>query len=241
MAAALDIIRRETRALVFDLYGTVVDMQSGLTEVVKPFLAKKGWTGNPSSFVTWWRRTHFEDSMIDALLDRGHTPYRQVGHRAVSQVMDRCKIEHTQQDVQWLVSQIETLKPFPDVVVALERLHTRYKLAILSNGDRDMLEAARPHIGFPFDRIISVQEAGYFKPHFKTYATAEKIINAEWPNIERSSCLFVANHAFDCIGAKSHGFRTAFIDRRKRPFGQTPLQPDLSLADFKALAEALVP
>lgn len=241
MAAALDIIRRETRALVFDLYGTVVDMQSGLTEAVKPFLAKKGWTGNPSSFVTWWRRTHFEDSMIDALLDRGHTPYRQVGHRAVSQVMDRCKIEHTQQDVQWLVAQIETLKPFPDVVAALERLHTRYKLVILSNGDRDMLEAARPHIGFPFDRIISVQEAGYFKPHFKTYATAEKIINAEWPHIERSSCLFVANHAFDCIGAKSHGFRTAFVDRRKRPFGQTPLQPDLSLADFKALAEALVP
>jgi 2-haloacid dehalogenase len=241
MAAGLDIIRRETRALVFDLYGTVVDMQSGLTEAVKPFLAKKGWSGNPSSFVTWWRRTHFEDSMIDALLDRGHTPYRQVGHRAVSQVMDRCKIEHTQQDVQWLVSQIETLKPFPDVVAALERLHTRYKLVILSNGDRDMLEAARPHIGFAFDRIISVQEAGYFKPHFNTYATAEKIINAEWPYIERSSCLFVANHAFDCIGAKSHGFRTAFIDRRKRPFGQTPLQPDLSLADFKALAEALVP
>jgi 2-haloacid dehalogenase len=240
MAAALDIIRRETRALVFDLYGTVVDMQSGLTEAVTPFLAKKGWTGNPSSFVTWWRRTHFEDSMIDALLDRGHTPYRQVGHRAVSQVMDRCRIEHTQQDVQWLVSQIETLKPFPDVIAALGRLHTRYKLVILSNGDRDMLEAARPHIGFPFDRIISVQEAGYFKPHFKTYATAEKIINAEWPHIERSSCLFVANHAFDCIGAKSHGFRTAFIDRRKRPFGQTPLQPDLSLVDFKALADALV-
>lgn len=241
MAATLDIIRRETRALVFDLYGTVVDMQSGLTEAVKPFLAKKGWTGNPSSFVTWWRRTHFEDSMIDALLDRGHTPYRQVGHRAVSQVMDRCRIEHTQQDVQWLVSQIETLKPFPDVIAALERLHTRYKLVILSNGDRDMLEAARPHIGFAFDRIVSVQEAGYFKPHFKTYATAEKIITAEWPHIERSSCLFVANHAFDCIGAKSHGFRTAFIDRRQRPFGQTPLQPDLSLADFKALAEVLVP
>lgn len=240
MAAAPDIIRRETRALVFDLYGTVVDMQSGLTEAVTPFLAKKGWTGNPSSFVTWWRRTHFEDSMIDALLDRGHTPYRQVGHRAVSQVMDRCRIEHTQQDVQWLVSQIETLKPFPDVIAALGRLHTRYKLVILSNGDRDMLEAARPHIGFPFDRIVSVQEAGYFKPHFKTYATAEKIINAEWPHIERSRCLFVANHAFDCIGAKSHGFRTAFIDRRQRPFGQTLLQPDLTLPDFKALADALV-
>jgi 2-haloacid dehalogenase len=240
MATAVEVLRRETKALVFDLYGTVVDMQSGLTEAVTPFLTGKGWSGKPSSFVTWWRRTHFEDSMIDALLDRGHTPYRQVGHRAVSQVMDRCGITHTQAEVEWLVSQIEKLRPFPDVVAALDRLKTRYKLVILSNGDRDMLEAARPHIGFPFDRIISVQEAGYFKPHFKTYATAEAIITAQWPNIERSGCLFVANHAFDCIGAKAHGFRTAFIDRRKRPFGQSPNQPDLLVADFKGLAEAMV-
>ena len=122
MATTEDILKRETRALVFDLYGTVVDMQSGLTTAVTPFLKKKGWEGNPSSFVTWWRRTHFEDSMIDALLDRGHTPYRQIGHRAVSQVMDRCGIAHTQDDVTWLVSQIELLKPFPDVIAALNQL-----------------------------------------------------------------------------------------------------------------------
>ena len=60
--------------------------------------------------------------MIDALIDRGHTPYRQIGHRAVSHVMDRCKISYTQDEVRWLVSQIESLKPFPDVVAALEKL-----------------------------------------------------------------------------------------------------------------------
>ncbi len=239
MATTTDIIRRETRALVFDQYGTIVDMQGGLIEAAKPFLVKKGWTGDPSQFVTWWRRTHYEDSMIDALLDRGHTPYRQIGHRAVSQVMDRCGIAHTQAEVQWLVAQIESLEPFADVIVALERLAKRYKLVILSNGDRDMLEAAKPHIGFPMDMTISVQEAGYFKPHAKTYATAERLITERWPQIERSSCLFVANHAFDCIGAKSHGFRTAFVDRRKRPYGQSPNQPDLIVSDFKELAETL--
>ena len=54
--------------ILFDLYGTVVDMQKGLTEVVTPYLEKKGWTGRPDAFVTWWRRTHFENSMIDALM-----------------------------------------------------------------------------------------------------------------------------------------------------------------------------
>ena len=55
---------------MFDQYGTVVDMQSGLVEAATPFLRAKGWQGNPNSFVTWWRRTHFENSMIDALLHR---------------------------------------------------------------------------------------------------------------------------------------------------------------------------
>jgi 2-haloacid dehalogenase len=240
MASTSDILKREVKVLVFDLYGTVVDMQGGLTTIAKPFLDKKGWSGDPSSFVTWWRRTHFEDSMIDALLDRGHTPYRQIGHRAVSHVLERCKIAHTQDEVEGLVDEITRLKPFPDVVAALHRLSTRYKLVILSNGDRDMLAAARTHIGYEFDLVISVQEAGYFKPHFATYATAEAIISKTWPHMERTSVLFVANHAFDCIGAKSHGFRTAFVDRRKRAFGQSPNQPDLMVADFKSLAEALV-
>jgi 2-haloacid dehalogenase len=230
-----EILKREIKALAFDQYGTIVDMQKGLTEVVTPFLAGKGWTGSPSSFVTWWRRTHFENSMIDALIDRGHTPYRQIGHRAVSYVMDRCGIAYTQEEVQRLVAEIERLAPFPDVVAALERLRrTGYKLAILSNGDRDMLKAAGPHIGFSFDHVISVQEAGYFKPHWKTYAKAEELIG-----LDRSAILFVANHAFDCIGAKAYGMRTAFIDRRKRPFGQTPHQPDLTVADFAELARTL--
>jgi 2-haloacid dehalogenase len=230
-----EILKREIKAIAFDQYGTIVDMQAGLVAAVTPFLRQKGWHGEPNSFVTWWRRTHFENSMIDALCDRGHTPYREIGHRAVSYVMDRCGIAYTQDDVRRLVAEIETLKPFPDVVAALERLRSKgYKLAILSNGDRDMLEAAAPHIGFRFDHVISVQEAGYFKPHWKTYAKAAEIIGED-----RSSILFVANHAFDCIGAKSYGMRTAFIDRRRRPFGQTPHQPDLVVMDFADLAVTL--
>ena len=231
-----NILRREIKALAFDQYGTLVDMQAGLTEAVAPFLKNKGWQGSPNRFVTWWRRTHFENSMIDALLERGHTPYRQIGHRALAYVMDRCEIAYTEEEVRGLVGEIERLKPFPDVVAGLDRLRRAgYTLAILSNGDRDMLVAAGPHIGFPFDRVISVAEAGYFKPHWKTYAKAEELIG-----LDRSSILFVANHAFDCIGAKAYGMRTAFINRRTRPFGETPHRPDLIVANFAELAAALV-
>ncbi len=231
----IELLKREIKVLTLDQYGTVVDMQAGLTETARPYLKEKGWAGDPHRFVTWWRRTHFENSMIDSLCNRGHTPYREIGHRAVSFVLDRAGISYTSAEVQALVSAIEKLKPFPEVVPALEKLATRYKLVILSNGDRDMLEAAKPYLGFQFDGTISVQEAGYFKPHYATYAKAADIVG-----LGRSSIMHVANHAFDCIGAKAFGMRAAFINRRNRPFGQTQYEPDLIVPDMGALADSLI-
>jgi 2-haloacid dehalogenase len=223
------------KVCMFDQYGTVVDMQGGLTAIATPFLRDKGWTGNPNSFVTWWRRTHFENSMIDALLHKEHTPYREIGHRAVSFVMDRAGIAHTLDDVRYLVGEIEKLRPFPEVPEALARLQKRYKLVVLSNGDPDMLRTAKRYHQVPFDQVISVAEAGSFKPHVATYTKA-----AELAGVAMEEVLFVANHAFDCIGAKAAGMRTAFIDRRRRPFGETPHQPDLLVPSMKDLADAMV-
>ncbi len=227
-------LREQVRVLMFDLYGTVVDMQGGLTDAVKPFLKAKGWNGRPDALVTWWRRTHFENSMIDALLHRDHTPYREIGRRALSYTLERAGIAHTQDEVRQLVACIETLRPFPDVVDALKVLGKRYKLTILSNGDPDMLDSARPYLGIEFDRIISVAEAGSFKPHVATYRKAAELLE-----VDREEVLFVANHAFDCVGAKGFGMHTCFVDRRKRPFGQWPCQPDLIVADFRELAQRL--
>ncbi len=97
-------------------------MQGGLAEAATPFLNGKRWQGGPHQFVTWRRRTHFENSMTEG--------------------------------VEWLVAEIEKLRPFPEVVDALGRLKSRYGLAILSNGDRDMPSNAAPYVGFEFDATI---------------------------------------------------------------------------------------
>lgn len=233
-AADLAELRNTLTVLSFDLYGTVVDMQSGLTEAVTPFLAARGWPGKPGSLVTWWRRTHFESSMIDALLDRGHTPYREIGRRALTYTLERAGIPHTPSEVARLVARIERLRPFDDVVAALGRLRGRYALVILSNGDPDMLENARPHIGFEFDRYISIAGAGYFKPHAATYRRAAEILETDIGRI-----MHVASHAFDTIGAKAAGMRAGFVNRRRRPSEDTPYPPDLIVHDFTELADAL--
>ena len=233
--ATSEELKRKSKVVMFDQYGTVVDMQGGLTEFVTPFLERKGWRGKPGSFVTWWRRTHFENSMIDALLHREHTPYREIGHAAVAYTLERAGIEFEEDDVRSLVSAIERLKPFPDVPEALARLQKTYRIVVLSNGDADMLETAKRFHRIAFDAIISVAEANAFKPHVATYRKAAEIVGVRMDEV-----LFVANHAFDCIGAKAAGMHTAFIDRRKRPFGRTPHQPDLTLPDMKSLADAML-
>lgn len=226
------------QSLMFDFYGTVVDMQGGLTEAVAPYLRSKDYTANPPSrLVTWWRRNHFENSMIDALLHRNHTPYREIGRQSVHYTLDRAGIEHTDEEVRTLVAQIERLEPFPDVVAALTELkRSGLGLVILSNGDPDMLATGVPYSGTDrlFDRIISVAEAGSFKPHRDTYTTAAGLIG-----LDPGQVLFVANHAFDCVGAKAAGMRTAFVDRRQRPFGNDTYAPDLVVADFAELARVV--
>jgi 2-haloacid dehalogenase len=229
-----DEIKQTVTVLTFDLYGTVVDMQRGLTAAIAPFLLAKGWPGRPDALVTWWRRTHFEHSMIDALLDRGHTPYREIGRRALTLTLERAGVPHTRDEVTGLVAEIERLRPFDDVIPALERLRARYRLAILSNGDPDMLEHARPYIGFAFDAYISIAVAGYFKPHFATYRKAGELLGTELPRI-----MHVANHAFDCIGAQAAGMKGCFVNRRGRPYEDTPFPPTLVVESFTALADAL--
>jgi 2-haloacid dehalogenase len=219
---------------MFDQYGTLVDMQGGLTEAVTPYLRAKGWRGDPDRFVTWWRRTHFENSMIDAPLHREHTSYRRIGELSVDHTLERAGIPHTDEEVARLVAEIERLRPFPEVPAALERLRARYRLAVLSNGDPDMLEAARAHHGLSLDHVISVAVANAFKPHVATYTRAAEIVGAPLDQV-----LFVANHAFDCVGAKAAGMRAAFIDRRGRPFGRWPHQPDLIVPSLTALADAI--
>ena len=228
------VLKEQIKICMFDQYGTVVDMQGGLVAVATPFLRAKGWAGRPDSFVTWWRRTHFENSMIDALLHREHTPYREIGERAVSHVMDRAGIAHTPRGNTSPGRGDRAPPPIPGSPAALARLGKRYQLVVLSNGDPDMLERAKAHHGVPFDRVISVAEANSFKPHVATYTRAAEIMSVRMEQV-----LFVANHAFDCVGAKAAGMRTAFIDRRGRPFGITPHQPDLLVPSMTGLADLL--
>jgi 2-haloacid dehalogenase len=83
--------------------------------------------------------------------------------------------------------------------------------------------------------VISVAEAHAFKPHRATYEMAARKMDVSMDEV-----LFVGNHEFDCVGAKTAGMHAAFIERRRRPFARWPHQPDLILESMTALADTLV-
>src|ERR1041384_4948934 len=83
----VEVLKAKIKVCMFDQYGTVVDMQKGLTEAVTPYLKKKGWNGRPDAFAAGGGRRHYESSKIEALLHRDQKPYREIGHRAVRRVL----------------------------------------------------------------------------------------------------------------------------------------------------------
>ena len=131
------------KVCMFDQYGTVVDMQGGLTEVAAPFLQSKGWKGKPGS-VRHVVAAHAFRELDDrrAAAPRAHALPRDRPPRGGAGDGPRRHPAH-EDEVRDLVAAIEKLKPFPEVPAALARLQTRYKLVVLSNGDPDMLETAQ--------------------------------------------------------------------------------------------------
>ncbi|MCB0139867.1 MAG: HAD-IA family hydrolase, partial [Caldilineaceae bacterium] len=126
--------------------------------------------------------------------------------------------------------------PFPEVVPALERLTSRYKLVILSNGEPDFLaHLAQNRVQWPFDHIFSVNTVGAFKPHPGVYRRAAQSLN-----LEVGECLMVSANSFDVMGARACGYRAAFVNRYTLPYEDSVYQPDVTVADFTGLTDALL-
>jgi len=86
-----------------------------------------------------------------------------------------------------------------------------------------------------FDKIISVELIGAFKPHPGVYRRAAGELE-----LEVGECMMVSANSFDVVGARACGFRGAFVDRYGHPYEDTPLVPDVTVKDFTGLADALV-
>ncbi|MFQ5754829.1 MAG: haloacid dehalogenase type II [Acidiferrobacterales bacterium] len=224
------------RALTFDLFGTVLDLGGSLTPAIGRFLADKGCATDPAQFWQQWRYRQRIEQYQDSLVMLGHSGYLETARRAFVYVLRLNRVESTNAEVEQFMRAWQQLKAFPDVVAALPRLASDFRLVALSNGDRSFLDQlVANRIKYDFDQVISVDVFGAFKPHPAVYRGAARILGLE-PN----EVMMVSSNSFDVMGARMCGNRGAFVNRYALPYEDTPFVPDVTVKNFAELADALV-
>jgi 2-haloacid dehalogenase len=225
------------QALTFDLFGTVLDLGGSLTPFIASFLRDKKSSVSPEAVWAEWRYRQRIEQYQDNIVAMGHSGYLSVVRRAGVYVLRQFGLDATSADIDRLMKAWQELNPFDDVLPALKRLSTRYRLVALSNGEADYLDHLVTHrIGWKFDAVISVQTVGAFKPHPGVYRKGAAMLN-----LEVGQCLMVSANSFDVMGARMCGMRGAFVNRYSLPYEDTPFVPDLTVRDFGELASSLVP
>ena len=225
----------QAKALTFDLFGTVLDLGASLTPFIAKFLQTKGTAVHPARFWDQWRYRQRIEQYQDNIMMLGHSGYLETARRAFVYTLGLNGVEASRDEVQEFMKAWQELSPFPDVIPGLQRLKERYRLVALSNGEPHFLDhLAKNRIRWEFDRVISVQVAGAFKPHPGVYLRAASILC-----LEVGECMMVSANSFDVMGARACGFRGAFVNRYQLPYEDTPFQPDVVVKGFSELADRL--
>lgn len=200
----------EIKALVFDVFGTVVDWRNSVAREVDAMARAKGWGIDAFAFADRWRAL-YQPSMDP--VRRGEKPYVRLDdlHREslVALIAEFGLDPLPTDELEHLNRVWHRLDPWPDSVPGLVRLKKRFTLATMSNGNVSLMLNMAKRAGLPWDMILGAEPAQNYKPVPKVYLTG-----ADWLGLEPSEILMTAAHNADLRAARALGFRTAFILRR---------------------------
>lgn len=231
---ATETVCEETKVLAFDLWDTLLDREAKLVPVLGDLLDAHDSEYDPEVLLRRYLAMHFRDSMIDSMVPGPHTPFKEISRRALAYRLEQLGLNVPDAEVRAVIRQWKELEPYPDVDAALARLGEEYELVGLSNGDPDMLAAVRSNFETALDGIISVAEAGAYKPHRASYDLC-----CERFTVAPHEVLFITAHTFDLVGAKAVGIRGAYLNRHDNPFGGWQYRPDIVVNDTTELADVL--
>jgi len=190
------------KAVVFDAYGTLYDIQSvaSVTECAFP--------GYGELITQIWRMKQLEYTWLRSLMDR-YQDFSAITREALGYTLGALGLTADTATFAAIMDKYLHLDPYPDARATLEALRGR-KLAILSNGSSDILDPLVQNSGFDglLDATLSVDAVGVFKPGPKAYALVEQRLG-----VRPAEVAFVSSNPFDASGAKSFGFRVAWIER----------------------------
>jgi len=211
---------RPVRAWVFDAYGTIFDVHSVIAA------AEQLFPGRGTALSKAWRAKQLEYTWLRSLMQR-HADFEQVTRDSLAFVCADMELAASAADLAGLVTAYRSLAPYPDAIVALPVLQARVPLAILSNGAPAMLDALIRHNGFEntFSAVLSVEDAGVFKPDPRVYQLA--VDRLKMPAVDIG---FVSSNGWDAAGAKAFGFTVCWINRNNAGTEKLGVEPDVVLS-----------
>ena len=231
----------QVKALIFDVFGTVVDWRSSIIKHGKNFGRIHGVEADWDAFADAWRGKY---SPFMNKVRTGELPWTNLDalHRmALEEVLDEFEINGISDEAKaefnlaW-----HDLKPWPDSVPGLYRLKARHIIAPMSNGNIALMTNMAKNGGLPWDCILGAEVAKHYKPDPESYLTAVQLLG-----LEPHQVMMVAAHQGDLLSASKVGLNMAFVPRPlERGPGRTPdPTPDPSFdyvaTDFVDLAAQL--
>jgi 2-haloacid dehalogenase len=197
------------RALVFDVFGTLVDWRGSIAREAQAVLARRGVTTDWLGFADAWR-AQYQPAMEE--VRTGQIPFSKLDvlHRRNLEVVlrdlgirDLDEATKVQLNLAW-----HRLDAWPDVAPGLKRLRERFRLAPCSNGNISLMVDLARRNGLPWDAILGAEIARDYKPKAIVYQSAAAAFDCTPHEV-----LMVAAHSSDLAAAAQAGLRTAFVAR----------------------------
>ena len=231
----------EVKALVFDVFGTVVDWRSSVIREGQLLGERKGYDVDWAAFADRWRAGY---GPAMNRVRSGELPWTKLDdlHRSVLNelVVEFSLTGMTEEELQHFNQAWHRLSPWPDSIAGLLRLRNEYVIAPLSNGNVSLLLNMAKNAGLPWDTILSAELSRHYKPDPEAYLKA-----AELFSLEPGQVMLVAAHPSDLRSAAEAGLRTGYVHRPLERGAERPTVPpardefDLFANDFLDLAAQL--
>ena len=215
---------KNIKAIIFDAYGTLFDVNSA-AEKCKDKIGDK-W----ESFANYWRTTQLEYTWLRSLMKR-HKDFWQITEDSLSKSMIAFNIDPKMKDE--LLNLYKVLSPFKEVPETLKTLKEKnFKLAILSNGTPDLLnELVKSNkLDNLFDDLFSIESVGIYKPDSKVYDMPIKKYG-----IEKNEVAFLSANTWDVSGGGNYGFQSIWVNRNKNVFDNLDYNPIHEIKDLSEL------
>ena len=228
------------KALVFDVFGTVVDWRSSIIREGELLGARKGLQVDWAAFADAWRAGY--RPAMDRVMrgDSGWANIDKLHREILDGLIERFSLKGLQEsEIEHLNRAWHRLMPWPDSVPGLNRLKTRYVIATLSNGNVSLLVDMAKHAGLPWDTVLSGELINKYKPDLEVYRMAARLLG-----VETGELMLVAAHPPDLLAAKRAGLKAAYVPRPlEHGPGRPPPPADPSFevvaSDFVDLAAKL--